>query len=133
MNGRNLTLLTMSLSMAKSVVTPSVLEEALEALYLNPAAIGAQSQLAESFVTLVKKLAGEGLIEHVPSQVAVEEEKKETKEEAKEEAKGEETLSAPVKEQFEKLIESSIVGDELLNKATEENIPKDTRSFAERT
>lgn len=127
----------MSLNMAKSVVTPSILEEVLQALYLNPAAIGAQSQLAESFVLLVKKLAEQGLIEHVPSLVAVEEEKKEeTKEEEeeetkeeKEEEKGEETLSPQVKEQFEKLIESNIVGDDLLNKAIEENIPKDTRPF----
>ena len=119
----------MSLNMAKSVVTPSILEEVLQALYLNPAAIGAQSQLAESFVLLVKKLAEQGLIEHVPSLVAVEEEKKEEKKEEEEEEKGEETLSPQVKEQFEKLIESNIVGDDLLNKAIEENIPKDTRPF----
>lgn len=119
----------MSLNMAKSVVTPSILEEVLQALYLNPAAIGAQSQLAESFVLLVKKLAEQGLIEHVPSLVAVEEEKKEETKEEKEEEKGEETLSPQVKEQFEKLIESNIVGDDLLNKAIEENIPKDTRPF----
>lgn len=119
----------MSLNMAKSVVTPSILEEVLQALYLNPAAIGAQSQLAESFVLLVKKLAEQGLIEHVPSLVAVEEEKKEETKEEEEEEKGEETLSPQVKEQFEKLIESNIVGDDLLNKAIEENIPKDTRPF----
>ena len=119
----------MSLNMAKSVVTPSILEEVLQALYLNPAAIGAQSQLAESFVLLVKKLAEQGLIEHVPSLVAVEEEKKEETKEEEEEVKGEETLSPQVKEQFEKLIESNIVGDDLLNKAIEENIPKDTRPF----
>ena len=120
----------MSLSMAKSVVTPSTLEEVLEALYLNPATIGAQSQLAENFVLLVKKLAEQGLIKHVPSLVAVEEEKKEEKEE-KEEEKGEETLDPKVKEQFEKLIESNVVGEDLFNKAVEENIPKDTRRFGE--
>ena len=130
MNGQNLTLLAMSLSNAKSVVTPSILEEVLEALYLNPAAIGAQNQLAENFVLLVKKLAEQGLIQHVPSRVAVEEEEKEKKEEKKEE-KGEETLDPKVKEQFEKLIESNVVGEELFNKAVEENIPKDTRSFGE--
>ena len=130
MNGQNLTLLAMSLSNAKAVVTPSILEEVLEALYLNPAAIGAQNQLAENFVLLVKKLAEQGLIQHVPSRVAVEE-KKEEKEEEKEEEKGEETLDPKVKEQFEKLIESNVVGEELFNKAVEENIPKDTRSVGE--
>ena len=123
MNGQNLTLLAMSLSNAKVVVTPSILEEVLEALYLNPAAIGAQNQLAENFVLLVKKLAEQGLIQHVPSRVAVKEEK--------EEEKGEETLDPKVKEQFEKLIESNVVGEELFNKAVEENIPKDTRSVGE--
>ena len=126
MNGQNLTLLAMSLSNAKAVVTPSILEEVLEALYLNPAAIGAQNQLAENFVLLVKKLAEQGLIQHVPSRVAVEEKKEE-----KEEEKGEETLDPKVKEQFEKLIESNVVGEELFNKAVEENIPKDTRSVGE--
>ena len=130
MNGQNLTLLAMSLSNAKAVVTPSILEEVLEALYLNPAAIGAQNQLAENFVLLVKKLAEQGLIQHVPSRVAVEEKKEEKKEE-KEEEKGEETLDPKVKEQFEKLIESNVVGGELFNKAVEENIPKDTRSVGE--
>ena len=130
MNGQNLTLLAMSLSNAKAVVTPSILEEVLEALYLNPAAIGAQNQLAENFVLLVKKLAEQGLIPHVPSRVAVEEKKEEKKEE-KEEEKGEETLDPKVKEQFEKLIESNVVGEELFNKAVEENIPKDTRSVGE--
>lgn len=130
MNGQNLTLLAMSLSNAKAVVTPSILEEVLEALYLNPAAIGAQNQLAENFVLLVKKLAEQGLIQHVPSRVAVEEKKEEKKEE-KEEEKGEETLDPKVKEQFEKLIESNVVGEELFNKAVEENIPKDTRSVGE--
>ena len=130
MNGQNLTLLAMSLSNAKVVVTPSILEEVLEALYLNPAAIGAQNQLAENFVLLVKKLAEQGLIQHVPSRVAVEEKKEEKKEE-KEEEKGEETLDPKVKEQFEKLIESNVVGEELFNKAVEENIPKDTRSVGE--
>ena len=120
----------MSLSNAKAVVTPSILEEVLEALYLNPAAIGAQNQLAENFVLLVKKLAEQGLIQHVPSRVAVEEKKEEKKEE-KEEEKGEETLDPKVKEQFEKLIESNVVGEELFNKAVEENIPKDTRSVGE--
>ena len=115
MNGQNLTLLAMSLSNAKVVVTPSILEEVLEALYLNPAAIGAQNQLAENFVLLVKKLA----------------EKKEEKKEEQEEEKGEETLDPKVKEQFEKLIESNVVGEELFNKAVEENIPKDTRSVGE--
>ena len=119
MNGQNLTLLAMSLSNAKAVVTPSILEEVLEALYLNPAAIGAQNQLAENFVLLVKKLAEQGLIQHVPSRVAVEEKKEE------------ETLDPKVKEQFEKLIESNVVGEELFNKAVEENIPKDTRSVGE--
>ena len=85
MNGQNLTLLAMSLSNAKAVVTPSILEEVLEALYLNPAAIGAQNQLAENFVLLVKKLAEQGLIQHVPSGVAVEEKKEEKKEEKEEE------------------------------------------------
>ena len=130
MNGQTLTLLAMSLSNAKAVVTPSILEEVLEALYLNPAAIGAQNQLAENFVLLVKKLAEQGLIQHVPSRVAVEEKKEEKKEE-KEEEKGEETLDPKVKEQFEKLIESNVVGEELFNKAVEENIPKDTRSVGE--
>ena len=130
MNGQNLTLLAMSLSNAKAVVTPSILEEVLEALYLNPAAIGAQNQLAENFVLLVKKLAEQGLIQHVPSRVAVEEKKEEKKEE-KEEEKGEETLDPKVKEQFEKLIERNLVGEELFNKAVEENIPKDTRSVGE--
>ena len=130
MNGQNLTLLAMSLSNAKAVVTPSILEEVLEALYLNPAAIGAQNQLAENFVLLVKKLAEQGLIQHVPSRVAVEEKKEEKKEE-KEEEKGEETLDPKVKEQFEKLIESNVVGEELFNKAVEENIPKYTRSVGE--
>ena len=130
MNGQNLTLLAMSLSNAKAVVTPSILEEVLEALYLNPAAIGAQNQLAENFVLLVKKLAEQGLIQHGPSRVAVEEKKEEKKEE-KEEEKGEETLDPKVKEQFEKLIESNVVGEELFNKAVEENIPKDTRSVGE--
>ena len=130
MNGQNLTLLAMSLSNAKAVVTPSILEEVLEALYLNPAAIGAQNQLAENFVLLVKKLAEQGLIQLVPSRVAVEEKKEEKKEE-KEEEKGEETLDPKVKEQFEKLIESNVVGEELFNKAVEENIPKDTRSVGE--
>lgn len=130
MNGQNLTLLAMSLSNAKSVVTPSILEEVLQALYLNPAAVGAQSQLAENFVLLVKKLAEQGLIQHVPSRVAVEEEKKEEKTEKAEE-KTEETLDPKVKEQFEKLIESNVVGEELFNKAVEENIPKDTRSLGE--
>ena len=130
MNGQNLTLLAMSLSNAKAVVTPSILEEVLEALYLNPAAIGAQNQLAENFVLLVKKLAEQGLIQHVPSRVAGEEKKEEKKEE-KEEEKGEETLDPKVKEQFEKLIESNVVGEELFNKAVEENIPKDTRSVGE--
>ena len=130
MNGQNLTLLAMSLSNAKAVVTPSILEEVLEALYLNPAAIGAQNQLAENFVLLVKKLAEQGLIQHVPSRVAVEEKKEEKKEE-KEEEKEEETLDPKVKEQFEKLIESNVVGEELFNKAVEENIPKDTRSVGE--
>ena len=129
MNGQNLTLLAMSLSNAKAVVTPSILEEVLEALYLNPAAIGAQNQLAENFVLLVKKLAEQGLIQHVPSRVAVEEKKEEKKEEKEE--KGEETLDPKVKEQFEKLIESNVVGEELFNKAVEENIPKDTRSVGE--
>ena len=130
MNGQNLTLLAMSLSNAKAVVTPSILEEVLEALYLNPAAIGAQNQLAENFVLLVKKLAEQGLIQHVPSRVAVEEKKEEKKEE-EEAGKGEETLDPKVKEQFEKLIESNVVGEELFNKAVEENIPKDTRSVGE--
>ena len=79
---------------------------------------------------LVKKLAEQGLIQHVPSRGAVEEKKEEKKEE-KEEEKGEETLDPKVKEQFEKLIESNVVGEELFNKAVEENIPKDTRSVGE--
>ena len=66
----------------------------------------------------------------MPSRVAVEEKKEEKKEE-KEEEKGEETLDPKVKEQFEKLIESNVVGEELFNKAVEENIPKDTRSVGE--